>query len=117
MAGNSMPKQSLLRNNKDTIYPLPGVLRGSYIRKINSPKGRIIAWLEFEFTDFEVVYQHFRGCHRVVMVKAMDCGIVVTAFEFQSCYYVHFRTETLGKGIYSHIFPGLNSTTTVLLEG
>ena len=39
-----------------------------------------------------------RGCPRGVMVKAMDCGIVVSEFELQSRYCVHFRTKTLGKG-------------------
>ena len=38
-------------------------------------------------------------CLRGVMVKAVDCGIVVSEFVFQSCYYVHFRANTLGKGI------------------
>ena len=33
------------------------------------------------------------------MVKAMDCGIVVREFELQSRYYVHFRANTLGKGM------------------
>ena len=35
---------------------------------------------------------------RDVMVKAMDCGIVVSEFELQSRYYVHVRANTLGKG-------------------
>ena len=39
------------------------------------------------------------GCPRGVMVKAMDCGIVVSEFELQLRYYVHFRANTLGKGI------------------
>ena len=34
-----------------------------------------------------------------VMVKAMDYGIVVSEFELQSHYYVHFRANTLGKGM------------------
>ena len=44
--------------------------------------------------------------------------IVAREFEFQSRYYVHFRTNTLGKGMNPLILPsyGLNSTTTVLLE-
>ena len=33
------------------------------------------------------------------MVKAMACEIVVTEFELQSRYYVHFRANTLGKGM------------------
>ena len=41
----------------------------------------------------------FNGCPRGVMVKAMNCGIVVSEFVFQSRYYVHFRANTLGKGM------------------
>ena len=37
------------------------------------------------------------GCPRGVTVKAMDCGIVVCKFIFQSRYYVHFRANTLKK--------------------
>ena len=59
------------------------------------------------------------GCPRGVMVKAMDCGIVVREFVVQSRYYVHFRANTLGKGMNPLILPamGFNSTTTVLLGG
>ena len=32
------------------------------------------------------------------MANVLDCDIVVREFELQSCYYVHFRTNTLGKG-------------------
>ena len=46
-------------------------------------------------------------CPRSVMVKAMDCGIVISEFELQSHYYVHFRTNTLGKGMNPIIFPAL----------
>ena len=35
------------------------------------------------------------GCSHGVMVKAMDCRIVVSEFKLQ--YYFHFRTNTLGK--------------------
>ena len=45
----------------------------------------------------EVKYK--RRCPRGVMVKAMDCGIVASEFEFKLRYYVHFQTNTLGKGI------------------
>ena len=41
------------------------------------------------------------------MVKAMDCEIVVTEFEFQSRYYIHFRANTLGKGMNPIIPPQL----------
>ena len=45
------------------------------------------------------------GCPRGVMVKAMDCGIVVREFVLQSRYYVHFRANTLGKGMNPFILP------------
>ena len=48
-----------------------------------------------------------RGCPRGVMVKAMDCGIVVSEFVFQSHYYVHFRVNTLGKGMNPLILPAM----------
>ena len=53
------------------------------------------------------------GCPRGVMVKAMDCGIVVREFDLQSRNYIHFRANTLGKGMNPLILPamGLNSTT------
>ena len=44
---------------------------------------------------------------RGVMVKAMDCGIGVSEFELQSCYCVHFCTNTLGKGMNPLILPAL----------
>ena len=58
----------------------------------------------------------FWRCPCGVMVKAMDCRIVVSEFEIQSCYYVHFQTNTLGKGMDPPYLPsyGLTSTTTVL---
>ena len=37
--------------------------------------------------------------------KAMNCGIVVREFVLQSLYYVHFRANTLGKGMNPLILP------------
>ena len=34
-----------------------------------------------------------------VIVKAMDCRIVVNEFELQSHDHIHFWTNTLGKGM------------------
>ena len=52
----------------------------------------------------------------VLVVKVLDCGIVVSEFELQSHYYVHFRTNTLGKGMTPPYSPnyGLNNTTAVV---
>ena len=47
------------------------------------------------------------GCPRGVMVKAMDYGIVVREFVLQSRYYVHFRANTLGKGMNPLILPAM----------
>ena len=49
----------------------------------------------------------FSGGPRGVMVKVMDCGIVVSEFELQSRYYVHFRANTLGKGMNPLILPAM----------
>ena len=47
------------------------------------------------------------GCPHGVMVKAMDCGIVVREFVLPSHYYVHFRENTLGKGMNPLILPAM----------
>ena len=47
----------------------------------------------------------YEKCPRGVMVKAMNCGIVVREFVLQSRYYVHFRANTLGKGMNPFILP------------
>ena len=44
-------------------------------------------------------------CPRGVTVKAMNCGIVVREFVLQSRYYVHFRANTLGKGMNPLFLP------------
>ena len=52
-----------------------------------------------------VCHLHVGGCPCGVMVKAMNCGIVVREFVLQSRYYVHFRANTLGKGMNPLILP------------
>ena len=41
------------------------------------------------------------------MVKVMDYEIVVNEFVLQSRYYVHFQTNTLGKGMNPLILPAM----------
>ena len=48
---------------------------------------------------------HPGGVLVVLMVKAMHCRIVVREFVLQSHYYVHFRANTLGKGMNPLILP------------
>ena len=52
-------------------------------------------------------YSCWGGVLVVLMVKAMDCGIVVREFVLQSRYYVHFRANTLGKGMNPLILPAM----------
>ena len=51
---------------------------------------------------FDRIIREFPPC---VMIKAMDCGIVVSEFDLQSRSYVHFWTNTLGKGMKTLILP------------
>ena len=48
-----------------------------------------------------------KKCLRGVMVKAIDCEIVASEFVLQSRYYVHFRANTLGKGMNPLILPAM----------
>ena len=50
-----------------------------------------------------------RRCPRGVMVKVMDCGIVVSEFVLQSRFYFHFhlQADTLGKDMDFLILPDL----------
>ena len=72
-----------------------------------------MAWTDYKKAD-DMVSQSWilhslkmGGCPRGVMVKAMDCGIVVCEFVLQSRYYVHFRANTLGKGMNPIILPAM----------
>ena len=52
-------------------------------------------------------YMYVWGYPRGVMVKAKYCGIIVSEFVLQSRYYVHFRANTLGKGMNPLILPAM----------
>ena len=66
-----------------------------------------------------VTYKDKLEISRDVVVNVLNCVIVVSEFEFQSCYYVHFLINTLEKDLKSRIPSswGLNRTTSVCLEG
>ena len=59
----------------------------------------LLLWLER--------YGLFRGCPRGEMVKAMDCGIIVSEFVLQSYYYLHYQENTLGKGMNPLVLPAM----------
>ena len=66
-------------------------------------KSRIL----YSLYPIQSLRNNYVGCPRGVMVKAMDCGIVVREFVLQSRYYVHFRANTLGKGMNPLILPAM----------
>ena len=41
------------------------------------------------------------------MVKTMESRIIVSEFELQLNYYIHFRANTLGKGMNPLILPAM----------
>ena len=53
---------------------------------------------------FFYVYEKLRRILDGVVANVLDCD-VVSEFELQSCDYIHFRTNTLGKGMNSLIPP------------
>ena len=58
-----------------------------------------------------VIWKSHKNKHEVLgtscsmMVKVQNCGLKVHEFEPESSYYVHFRTNTLGKGMNPLISP------------
>ena len=71
---------------------------------------QISAYLKVNYgANLNIFWQNTGLCStfhtRGVMVKAMNCGIVVREFVLQSRYYVHFRANTLGKGMNPLILP------------
>ena len=63
--------------------------------------------IDIRYTNERSIEIFKGGGPRGVMVKAMDCGIVVREFVLQSPYYVHFRANTLGKGMDPLILPAM----------
>ena len=55
-------------------------------------------------SNIHVTLEELRS-HRGVMVTVDNCGLEVSEFELQSCYYANFRTNTQGKGIGLPLFP------------
>ena len=70
-----------------------------------------IARLKFEFVYFETAVQHFS---HYVMVNTLDCGIVVSEFEIQSFYYVHFWINGLGESMNPLILSAMGQIVPLL---
>ena len=48
------------------------------------------------------------------MAKVLDCGLEVSEFELQSCYYVHFRTNTFEKAMNPLILRAVGKIVSLL---
>ena len=91
----------ILRSKKALIgkelSPTAILMGASFRHRLSSPKNVFI--LNCRSGKESIFIPNPLGCPRGVMVKAMNCGIVVREFVLQSRYYVHFRANTLGKGM------------------
>ena len=67
----------------------------------------IIIIIIIKFSSLLLVSYNAGGCPCGVTVKAMDCGIIVSKFELHPHYYIHFRTNTLGKDMNPLILPAM----------
>ena len=48
-------------------------------------------------SNIEVLSQGENPCG--IMAKVRDCSLKIREFKLQLCYYIHFWTSTLGKGM------------------
>ena len=87
-------------------------------------KHRQVLWLLHLTNEFFPLYDHIfdpftsKVCYwnyffikdliQFISTQRMDCKIIVSDFEFQSLYYVHFRTNTLWKGMNPLILSALD---------
>ena len=74
----------------------------------------MVSFLVFNGIVTLVVYLIPGGCPHGVMVKVRDCRIVVSEFIFQSRYYIHFRANTLEKGMNPLILPAMGKIVPLL---
>ena len=56
-------------------------------------------WYNIEFISFVIIRQDSEELGRVAMANMLHCNIGGDEFKTKSCYYLHFQTNTLGKGM------------------
>ena len=80
-----------------------------YLSKVLGPPQKFLFLiLKVLFLMKQVKYHNgFRKCPLGVIVKAMDSRIIVSEFELQLRYYIHFQTNTIGKGMNPLIHPAM----------
>ena len=96
-------EQSKERSNTPLHFGVVAIAK----RAFGLPSTKVTNFTYFTSNKENIASQTFRGCPRGVMVKAMDCEIVVSEFVLQSRYYVHFRANTLGKFMNPLILPAM----------
>ncbi len=89
---------------RDTIGIFYNLSRHNVRNKAKSD-GSIVLYHGITYLAFHLANRGGGSCG--VMVKAMDCRIVVSEFVLQSHYYVHFWANTLGKGMNPLILPAM----------
>ena len=70
-----------------------------YMDKKDLPLNNL-KWLVYHKTKTRQI-----SCYQQYIIKVMDYGMIVSEFEHQSRYYVHFRANTLGKDMNPLILP------------
>ena len=68
------------------------------------------SFVRTELNGFKYCYSTLivlAGYPDCVLVNAMVCGIVVSEFGLQSCYYVPFWTDIFGQGMNPIILPAM----------
>ena len=63
---------------------------------VNKEDLTIILWGLIFYLKFSFGVRSLRG----VIARVLDWNVVVSEFEIQSNYYVHFRTNIFGKNAY-----------------
>ena len=62
-------------------------------------------------------YEDLLGSLRGAVANVLDCDILISEFEQQTLYYVHFRANIFGKGINSVISSVMGWIVLLLLYG
>ena len=71
-----------------------------------------------KYASFSYFLQTFKavgGSRRGLMAKVLDCDILVSEFELDSLYCIHFRFNSLGKSMSTLISLDYCSSTRIAL--
>ena len=94
----TLTNSCLFLYKENIVHMLPALLcHFSYeiAAEINALISLVPKYINILFKN--VTSNGWQGCLCSVTVKALDCRIIVSKFELQLCYYIHFQTNILGK--------------------